>query len=163
MKKLALVFIALVVSASVAGCTVSQASDRDQYGNYLSELNSGNTCFGQARTQYDAGIRAFSGDFNYDAISAMGAAAGYYDQAAQHYSLMESNASSQDQSAYASALKSYASNCKYAAQTYMEAYRAYDNGDRTKGEGLMNEAAAYVAQANQYHDRAVKLQTTAIV
>jgi hypothetical protein len=147
-KKLALVLIAFVVSASVAGCTVSQASDRDQYGNYLSELNSGNTYFGQARTQYDAARSAFPGGFNYDAINAMTAAADNYAQAASHYGLMIGNAGGQDQSAYASALKSYAESCKFAASAYAESYKAYDAGDPKKGEARMDAAAAFVAQAN---------------
>jgi hypothetical protein len=152
-----------IVSASVAGCTVSQAPDRDQYGNYLSELNSGNTCFGQAGAQYDAARTTFTGGFNYDAIDEMNAAAGYYDQAAGHYGLMIGYAEGRDQSAYASALKSYAESCKFAASAYAEAYKAYDAGDPGKGDARMDAAAAYVSQANGFHDQAVKLQAMAIV
>jgi hypothetical protein len=162
MKKLALFLLAIAVSASVAGCTLSQASQRDQYGNYLSELNSGNTYFGQARTSYDAGMSAFSGTFNYEAINAMSSAADYYDLAFKHYGQMESFAEGQDQKAYASALKSYAESCKFAASVYAEAYKAYDSGESRKGDARMAEAAAFVTQANEYHDQAVKLQPMAI-
>jgi hypothetical protein len=162
-KKLALVLMTFVVSASVAGCTMSQASDRDQYGNYLSELNSGNTYFGQARTQYDSGMNSFTSGLNNDAIIAMTTASDYYDLAVQHYGQMDGYAAGQDQKAYASALKSYAESCMYATKTYKEAYKAYDSGDTRKGENLMDAAAAYVTQANQYHDQAVKLQPMAIV
>jgi hypothetical protein len=162
-KKLALVLIAFVVSASVAGCTVSQASDRDQYGNYLTELNSGNTYFGQARTQYDSGMHSFTAGLNNDAVIAMTAASDYYNLAVQHYCRMEGYSAGQDQKAYASALKSYAESCKYATLTYKEAYKAYDSGDNRKGESLMDEAAAYVTQANEHHDQAVKLQPMAVV
>jgi hypothetical protein len=162
LKKLALVFIAFIVSAGVAGCTVSQASDKDQYGNYLSELNNGNTDFGQARTNYDGGMRAFSNGNNYDAIGAMNSAADDYDLAVIHYGNMSDFAEGRDQKAYAVALKSYAESCKYAARSYAEAYKAYDDGDHYKGELRMSEAAAYVTQANGYHDQAVKLQSMAI-
>jgi hypothetical protein len=161
-KKLALLLLAIAVSASVAGCTVSQALNRDQYGNYLSELNSGNTYFGLGRTQYDSGMRAFTGGFNFDAINSMSSAADYYELATQHYGEMEGYGEGQDQKAYASALKSYAESCKFAASAYVEAYKAYDSGDRKKGDAHMADAAAYVAQANEYHDKAVKLQPTAI-
>jgi len=161
-KKLALVVIVIIVSAGVAGCTVSRASDKDQYGNYLSELNNGNTDFGQARTYYDGGIRAFSGGINYNAIDAMSLAADNYDLAVTHYGQMADFAEGQDQKAYATALKSYAESCKYAARSYAEAYKAYDTGDRYKGELRMGEAATFVAQANGYHDQAVKLQSMAI-
>lgn len=163
MKKLALVLITFIVSASFAGCTVSRASDRDQYGNYLSELNSGNTYFGQARTHYDTAIRAFIGGINYDAINEMSSASDYYDLAVQHYAGMAGFAEGQDQKAYAAALKSYAESCKFAASSYVEAYKAYDSGDRKKGETRMSEASAYVTQANRFHDQAVKLQSMAIV
>lgn len=162
-KKLALILITFIVSASVAGCTISQASDRDQYGNYLSELNSGNTCFGQARAQYDAARNAFTGGMNYDAIDAMTTAAGYYEQATSHYGLMIGFAEGQDQRAYASALKSYAESCKFAASAYVESYKAYDAGDSMKGDARMADAAAFVTQANGFHDQAVKLQAMAIV
>jgi hypothetical protein len=162
MKKIVLVLLAIAISASVGGCTVSQASDRDQYGNYLSELNSGNTYFGQARTAYDMGMRAFTGGINYDAINAMSSAADYYDLAMTHYGLMSGSAEGQDQKAYASALKSYAESCKFAASAYVGAYKAYDTGNRKKGDARMAEAAAFVAQANGYHDQAVKLQSMAI-
>jgi hypothetical protein len=161
-KKLALDLLAIAVSASVAGCTVSQASDRDQYGNYLSELNSGNTYFGQARTHYDAGMRAYNGGVNYDAINYMISAADYYELATTHYGLMAGFAEGYDQKAYAVALESYAESCRYAALAYVEAYRAYDEGDRKKGDTRMSEGSAYVAQANEYHDQAVKLQPMAI-
>jgi hypothetical protein len=162
-KKLALILITFIVSASVAGCTLSQASDRDQYGNYLSELNSGNTCFGQARAQYDMARNAFTGGINYDAIDAMTTAADYYDQAASHYGLMIGYAGGQDQRAYAAALKSYAESCKFAATAYAESYKAYDASDSKKGEARMAAAADFVAQANGFHDQAVKLQAMAIV
>jgi len=162
-KKLALVLMAIAVSASVAGCTVSQASDRDQYGNYLSELNSGNTYFGQARTHYDASMRAFSGGMNYDAINAMSSAADYYGLAVTHYGQMAGFAEGQDQKAYADALRSYAESCKFATSSYMEAYKAYDTGDRRKAELRMGEASAFVAQANEYQGQAEKLQPIAIV
>jgi hypothetical protein len=158
-----LVLIAIAVSASVAGCTVSQASDRDQYGNYLSELNSGNTYFGQARTHYDAAMSAFSGGINYDAISAMSSAADYYGLAVTHYGQMTDLAEGQDQRAYASALRSYAESCKFAASSYMEAYKAYDIGDRKKGESRMIEASAFIDQANEYQVLAEKLQPMAIL
>jgi hypothetical protein len=161
-KKPALLLLAIVVAASVTGCTVSQASNRDQYGNYLSELNSGNTYFGQARTQYDSGMHAFTGGINYDAINAMSSAADYYDLALKHYGQMSGFAEGQDQKAYASALKSYAESCKFAASAYVEAYKAYDTGDRKKGEARMNEGSAFVTQANGYHDQAVKFQPMAI-
>jgi hypothetical protein len=161
-KKLALIFITFIISASVAGCTVSEASDKDQYGNYLSELNSGNTYFGQARIHYDGAMDAFSGGIHYDAINAMNSAAENYDLAETHYGRMADFAEGQDQKAYAAALKSYAESCKYAARSYAEAYKAYNDDDRIKGELRMSEAAAFVTQANGYHDQAVKLQSMAI-
>jgi hypothetical protein len=162
-KKLALVFIAFIVSASVAGCTMSQASDSDQYGNYLNELNSGNTYFNQARAQYDAATHAFTSGVNFDAIDDMSTATNYYELAANHYGRMADLAAGQDQKAYATALKSYAESCKYAAIAYEDAYKAFDTGDRKKGDAQMAQAADYVAQANGFHDQAVKLQQMAIV
>jgi hypothetical protein len=162
-KKLALILITFVVSASVAGCTLSQASDRDQYGNYLSELNSGNTCFSEARAQYDAANNAFTSGINYDAIDEMTTAAGYYEQAASHYGLMIGFAGGHDQIAYASSLKSYAESCKFAAAAYAESYKAYDAADNKKGDARMADAAAFVTQANGFHDQAVQLQAMAIV
>jgi hypothetical protein len=98
-----------------------------------------------------------------DAINYMISASNYYDLASQHYATMADFADGQDQKAYAAALKSYAESCKFTASSYVEAYKAYDTGDRNKGELRMSEAAAFVAQANEYHDQAVKLQSMAIV
>jgi hypothetical protein len=163
LKKPALLLLAIMVSASVAGCTVSQASDRDQYGNYLSELNSGNTCFGQARAHYDIALGDFTGGINYEAINQMITASDNYNLAMQHYAGMADFADGQDQKAYAAALKSYAESCKFAASSYAEAYKAYDNGDRQKGELRMSEASAFVTQANEYQVQAQKLQPMAII
>ena len=162
MKKCALVLIALALSASVAGCTVSQASSRDQYGSYLSELNSGNTYFGLARAQYDRALQAFAGGVSYDAIDAMASAYGYYNTAMEHYGQMAGFANGPDQKVYAEALESYAQSCMYAASAYMEAYKASDNSDRQKMDASFGNAAAFVTQANGYHDQAVKLQAMAI-
>ncbi len=163
MKKIAVAFIALVLSAGVAGCTVSQASTEDQYGRYLSELNGGNTDFGLARAQYDQASQAFAGGIGYDAIDAMAAACDYYDMAMEHYARMAGYASGPDQRDYAAALQSYAQSCMYAASAYLEAYKAGDRGDRPKMDASFAGAAAFVTQANEYHDKAVKLQPMAIV
>jgi hypothetical protein len=163
MKKYALILLAFAVSVSVAGCTVSQASDRDQYGNYLSELNNGNADFNSARAQYDAAMKSYDGGIFYDAIHSMSYASDMYGSAMGHYGEMAKNASSPDQKAYAEALKSYAESCKYAALAYTEAYIAYQSGDRYRGDAQIKSAADFVTQANQYHDKAVRLQPTAIV
>lgn len=163
MKKYSLVLLAFAISVSVAGCTVSQASDRDQYGSYLSELNSGNADFNTARGLYDTAMNAFKGGMYYDAISAISASYDNYNSAMSHYEQMAGNAASPDQHAYADALKSYAQSCMFASSAYLEAYQAYENGDRYKGDNRMSNAAIYVKQANDYHDKAVKLQAMAIV
>ena len=162
-KKIAVAFIVLALSAGVAGCTVSQASTEDQYGRYLSELNSGNADFGLARAQYDQASQAFSGGIDYDAIDAMATACDDYDQAMEHYAHMAGYANGPDQRDYAAALQSYAQSCMYVASAYLAAYKASDRGDRLKMDASFAEAAAFVAQANEYHDKAVKLQPMAIV
>lgn len=162
-KQYALILLAFAVSVSVAGCTVSQASDRDQYGSYLSELNSGNSDFNSARGLYDTAMNSFKGGMHYDAISAMSASYDDYNSAMTHYDQMADHAASPDQQAYADALKSYAQSCMYATSAYLEAYQAYDDGERFKAENLMGSAAAFVQQANEYHDKAVNLQAMAIV
>jgi len=164
MKKIyALVLLTIALSASVAGCTVSQASDRDQYGNYLGEMSDGNAAMAQAREQYD-GAGAYFTRGSYDlAIAAMNAAYGRYGEAADAYGLMASNASSQDQRAYAEALQSYAKNCMYAAASYTDAYTAYKQGDQSQGAACWKEAETFVSQANGYQDQAVRLQPMAIV
>lgn len=154
--------VAVVMAAGVAGCTVSQASDRDQYGNYLAELSSGNTEFSQGSNVYKAAMNAFDGEMYNDAISGMSSASGYYSLASKHYGQMDSYAATQDQKAYAEALGSYADSCRYASIDYMNAYKAYESDDRQKGAALMNEASTYIAQANEYHDKAVKLQPMAV-
>ncbi|OPY30944.1 MAG: hypothetical protein A4E28_00034 [Methanocella sp. PtaU1.Bin125] len=163
MKKYALLFLAFAISVSVAGCTVSQASDKDQYGSYLSELNNGNAEFNSARGMYETAMNAFKGGMYFDAISAMSASHDYYYNAMIRYDQMAVYASGPDQEEYADALKSYAQSCMYAATAYADAYRAYQSGDRFRGDTLMGNAAGYVTQANQYHDKAVELQRMAIV
>lgn len=163
MKKYALLFLAFAVSVSVAGCTVSQASDRDQYGSYLSELNSGNADFNSARGLYDTAMYSFKGEMYYDAISAMSASYDKYNSAMTHYDQMASHAAGPDQEAYADALKSYAQSCMYAATAYADAYRAYQSGEHNRGDTLMGSAAGFVQQANEYHDKAVELQPMAII
>jgi len=162
MKKYALLLLAFALSVSVAGCTVSEASDRDQYGSYLSELNSGNADFNSARGLYDTAMNSFKGEMFYDAINAMSASYDKYNSAMTHYDQMAGQAASPDQQAYAEALKSYAQSCMYAASAYLEAYQAYQGGDRFRGDTLMGSAAGFVQQANEYHDKAVHLQAMAI-
>jgi tetratricopeptide (TPR) repeat protein len=162
-EKYALVLLAFAISVSVAGCTVSQASDRDQYGSYLSELNSGNADFNNARGLYNTGMNAFKGGMYYDAINAMSSSYDNYNSAMMHYDQMTGYAAGPDQQAYAGALKSYAQSCMFAASAYSDAYKAYEGGDHYKGDTLMSSAAGFVKQANEYHDKAVELQAMAII
>jgi hypothetical protein len=163
MKKYALLLLAFAVSVSVAGCTVSQASDRDQYGSYLSELNSGNADFNSASALYKSAMNAYKGLMYNDAVNGMSASCDSYNNAMMHYEQMAGYSAGPDQQAYADALKSYAQSCMYAASAYTEAYQAYKDGDRYKGDARMGSAAGFVKQANEYHDKAVELQHMAIV
>ncbi|MGA9139882.1 MAG: hypothetical protein WBZ29_06635 [Methanocella sp.] len=163
MKKYALLLLAFAVSVSVAGCTVSQASDRDQYGSYLSELNSGNADFISASTLYSSAVNAYKGEMYNDAANGMSTSCDSYNNAMIHYDQMAGYANGPDQKAYADALRSYAQSCMYAASAYTEAYQAYGSGDRYKGDARMGSADGFVKQANEFHDKAVELQPMAII
>jgi hypothetical protein len=161
-KKYAMIILVLALSISAAGCTVSHASDRDRYGEYLGELNAGNAACGEAMEQYGTAARYFSKGFYNESIPAMKLVFNGYQTAAGHYREMAGHAETPDQRSYAGALESYAESCMYAAASYGEAYAAYGRDDRYRGEAYMRDAADFIAQANRYQEKAVALQPKAI-
>lgn len=162
-KKYIIVILALALATGAAGCTVTQASDKDQYGDYLTELNAGNTACSSAMDEYNTAAQYFSKAGYNQSIAVMSLAYKDYSEAVTHYQKMTGFADTSDQRAYADALKSYAESCKYAAAAYNEAYAAYGRNDRYKGDISLKDAADFIRQANQYHDKAVALQPIAIV
>ncbi|WP_424356519.1 hypothetical protein [Methanocella sp. MCL-LM] len=158
-----IVFFLLALSASTAGCTASQASTHDHYGDYLSEMSLGNTEFALASEHYNNASQYFSKGRYTPAIQEIDAAEKGYDRASRHYSNMTAMATTNDQRAYADALQAYARSCMYASTAYGDAYQAYSTGDNYRGDACQQNAKEYIEQAGKDHARAVALQPNAII
>ena len=162
-KKYFIVLAILSLAITAAGCTTSQATVPDQYGGYLSEMNSGNTDFSLASDHYSNASQYFSKSGYTPAIREIKEAQKEYDQALQHYENMSAYADREDRRAYANALQAYARSCMYASGSYGDAYLAFQNGDSNRGNSRLKDATDYIEQANKDHARAAALQPNAIV
>ena len=162
-EKYLIALFVLALSVAAAGCTTSEASTHDHYGDYLSEMSLGNTEFALASEHYNNASQYFSKGGYTPALKEIDAAEKGYDRASRHYSNMTAMATTNDQRAYADALEAYARSCMYASGSYHDAYVAYSAGDNYRGDACQKNAKEYIEQAGKDHARAVALQPDAII